>query len=216
MANEIGAGNIGQKAAEVQTFQRKTQDVLDDSLQNARDIGRVSLQRSRLNVFSSVEVGDKEDNFKFAIDSKGSLRLGKSADDEVRIQIFNSARRVIADSKEGMGAATKRFQRLISTEGEPLDRGDYTVKVSRLKPKDTETKYNYSLQLSMGGSFKNDFDTLEYKAVPDQAGSVPSVPVPAAVTMGQGAVSVLAAGMNRFSTLIDGTITIFGRIRGLF
>ena len=216
MAIEVGAGRIGEQVSQVKLFEKKTRDFAEDSLLNARDIGRVRLQYSRLNVFSALSKDDKEDNFKFAVDSRGNVRLGKNADDELRIQIFNKSRRVIADSKEGMGRASERFQRLLSDDGEPLEIGDYYIKVTRLKPLDTETEYNYSLQLHMGSDFKRDFDTIEYKAEPGKQGTPPPVVVPAAVSMGQGAANLLAAGMRRFSTLIDGALTLFGRIRGLF
>jgi hypothetical protein len=214
MASEIGAGRIGEQAAQVQVFERKTRDVLEDNLLNARDIGRVRLQSTRLNVFSALSEGDKEDNFKFAVDSRANLRLGKNADAETRIQILNNRRRVIADSKEGMGRASERFQRLLSSEGERLELGDYYIKVSRLKARDTESEHNYSLQLHMGSGIKRDFDTIEYAGKSGQ-GTPPSVRVPAAVSMAAGAANMLAAGMVRFSTLIDGAITVFGRIRGL-
>ena len=214
MASEIGAGRIGEQAAQVQVFERKTRDVLEDILLNARDIGRVRLQSTRLNVFSALSEGDKEDNFKFAVDSRGNLRLGMNADEETRIQILNKRRRVIADSKEGMGRVSERFERLLSSEGEPLEPGGYYIKVSRLKARDTESEHNYSLQLHMGSGFKRDFDTIEFAAKSGQ-GTPPSVRVPATVSMAEGAANMLAAGMVRFSTLIDGAITVFGRIRGL-
>lgn len=216
MAIEVGAGRIGEQVSQVKVFEKKTRDFAEDSLLNARDIGRVRLQYSRLNVFSALSKDDKEDNFKFAVDTRGNLRLGKHADEEVRIQIFNKNRRVVADSKEGMGRASERFQRLLTTDGEPWEPGDYYIKITRMKLRDTETEHNYSLQLHMGSDFKRDFDTIEYKAEPGKQGTPPPVAVPAVVSMGQGAANLLAAGMRRFSTLIDGTITLFGRIRGLF
>ncbi len=174
------------------------------------------MQSTRLNVFSALGEGDKEDNFKFAVDSRGNLRLGMNTDAETRIQILDKSRRVIADSKEGMGAASERFQRLVSTEGEPLKIGDYYIKVTRLKARDTESEHNYSLQLHMGSGFKRDFDTIEYKAIPGQQGTPPSIRTPAAVSMAEGAADLLAVGRRRFSILTDGEMTVLGRIRGLF
>ena len=79
-------------------WEQKRRDLWHDTLRTARDIGRVRLNHSRLNVFSSLAEGDQVDHFKFQVASRGKLRIGVFRDSETRFEILNNRGRVIADS----------------------------------------------------------------------------------------------------------------------
>ena len=80
---EFNTNLIELRQPQIQVFGHEGRDVHNDSLKTARDIGRVRLDHSRLNVFSFLAKGDTEDNYKFTVDSTGRLRLGtwRDADD---------------------------------------------------------------------------------------------------------------------------------------
>lgn len=192
-------------AAGTKVWEQERRDVWHDTLRTARDIGRVRLNHSRLNVFSSLAEGDKVDHFKFQVASRGTLRFGLFTDTSTRFEILNKRGRVIADSKEGTGRHLERFQRMIGG-GEFFEPGDYFIRVSRLDQKETTPERPYAVQLQIGTVVKNDYDTTEFNAKGDKpaltsddptAGAMPN----AAVTGGGLLFDMLTAGMNLFSKL---------------
>ena len=196
-------------------WEQKRRDLWHDTLRTARDIGRVRLNHSRLNVFSSLAEGDQVDHFKFQVASRGKLRIGVFRDSETRFEILNNRGRVIADSKEGTGRLLERFLRMVG-DGEKFKPGDYYLRVSRLDPKKTTDKRAYAVQLQMGPDVKNDFDTTEFNAKGDKP-ALPSVDLtagamPSAAVTGAGFLfDMLTAGMNSFSTVTRPLISfLFG------
>lgn len=163
---EFNSSLIELRSPQIKVFGQDNRDVHKDSLKTARDVGRIRLNHSRLNVFSFLAEGDTEDNFKFTIDSTGGLRMGTWRDAGTRIQIFDERGRVIADSKLGTGREHDKYARIIGgiKGGEPFKPGTYYIKVSRLKNGETTPERPYSLQLQMGDTVLRDFDTKEYEA----------------------------------------------------
>lgn len=187
---DIGAGRINtiDPLGGPKVWQREGRDVRDDTLKSARDIGTVRLEHSRLNAFSALSKGEVEDNFKFKVASKGDLRLGKNIDDGTRIQIFNGAGRVIADSKSDTGRHFDKYERMISDKGESFDKGNYVIKISRLNPSDKDVERPYTLQLKMGTEVKHDYETIEYKAKELKPGEVAPAYDPLAGVVAKGSV----------------------------
>lgn len=163
---EFDTSLVNLRKASIQVFEHEGRDVHKDTLKTARDIGRVRLNHTRLNVFSFLAEGDKEDHFKFKIDSTGGLRMGTWRDAGTRIQILDERGRVIADSKLGTGREHDKYARMIGgvKGGEPFKPGTYYIKVSRLKSGETTPERPYSLQIQMGDTVLRDFDTKEYEA----------------------------------------------------
>ncbi len=192
-------------AAGTKVWEQERRDVWHDTLRTARDIGRVRLNHSRLNVFSSLEEGDKVDNFKFHVASRGKLKFGLYTDASTRFEILNKRGRVIADSKEGTGRLLERFQRMIGG-GEIFEPGDYYVRVSRLDPRETTPARPYAVQLQIGTVVKHEYDTTEFNAKGDKpaltsddltAGAMPS----ASVVGGGLLFNMLSAGMDFLSKI---------------
>lgn len=124
----------------------------------ATDIGVLAKNTTRLNVVSSLAPDDPADFHKFRITTKGEPTLGKVGDDGVRVQLMTKLGVVVADSSKESGDKFGNFEKLQKGEM-TLDRGDYTLRVSREKGEKASDSKNYALQLSMG-SYTQDFDTV--------------------------------------------------------
>ncbi len=163
---EFNTNLIELRQPQIQVLEHQGRDVHNDSLKTARNIGRVRLDHSRLNVFSFLAKGDTEDNYKFTVDSTGRLRLGTWRDAGTRFQVLNNRGRVIADSKQGTGRAHEKYLRLIggAKAGLDFEPGEYFFKVSRLKSDETTPERAYAVQLQMGTKIVRDFDTREFEA----------------------------------------------------
>jgi len=159
----------------IQVFEHEGRDVQKDTLKTARDVGRVRLNHTRLNVFTYLAEGDKEDHYKFKIDSEGGLRLGTWRDAGTRIQFLSDQGRVFADSKQGTGREHEKYLRIIggAKGGEPFKPGTYFIKVSRWKDGETTPERAFSLQIQMGETVLRDFDTKEYEALEVKPGDIP-------------------------------------------
>lgn len=187
-----------------------------DNFQTARLIGTVRLEHSRLNAFSSISVGETEDNFKFKVASRGPLRLGKNMEeDNLRVQVYNGSKRIIADSDPTAGRKYDRYLEMISDKGSTADRGNYYIRISRIDSDDTSADSNYTFQLQMGTQVKNDYETIEYKAKELKPGEMPPTidptagAVPSASTlMGQGLSAMLDDAMANFGKMLSGAASI--------
>ncbi len=171
---EFDTSLIDLREPTVKVFEHVGRDVHKDTMKTARNVGRVRLDHSRLNIFSFLAEGDAEDNFKFNVDSTGGLRLGTFRDAGTRFQFYDNRGRLIADSKQGTGREHNKYLRMIGGEkgGEPFKPGEYFIKVSRLKNGETTPERGYALQLQMGDTFFKDFDTKELDAKEFKPGDV--------------------------------------------
>ena len=155
---------------EVQEFQKDTRDVKFDSNGTARDIGRLQENTSRLNVFSSLSVGDSVDVYRFKVVTTakttfGILNASQEDQDKLRFQVFNKATgRIVADSAEDAGETKQNWDALLDGNFE-LNSGEYVLRVSRTSnvAPDRDTEFSYALQLSQG-LYQNDYDTIERAA----------------------------------------------------
>ena len=158
----------------VQTFEKDTNDVKLDNNMTARDIGILRKNDSRLNLFSSLTVGDTVDVFKFRVTNTADTKVGMLAADTqskelLRVQIFSKTTgALIADQDPESGNAYENFKALEAGTFE-LKQGDYLVRVSRLPGTDvrSEKAVQYVIQMSQG-VYKNDFDTIEKGVSEDQ------------------------------------------------
>lgn len=63
-------------ATQVKAFGKKTSDIYDEKLTNARDIGKISVNKARLNVVATLAKGETEDWYSFDVMSqRGSIKL---------------------------------------------------------------------------------------------------------------------------------------------
>ena len=146
---------------DIKTWSKKTRDIHHEKLSDARDIGAVRINNSRLNVFSSLKKGDEVDHFKFDVQSNGKVRLGMTDNPELRVEILNSKKKIIADGDANSG--DKLFKKFLemNENGIDMEKGTYYVRISRKSTDPNKTEYSYSVQLSMGNTYINDYDTGE-------------------------------------------------------
>lgn len=63
------------KASLPKSFTKSSSDIYDEQLKNARDVGNLHVNRSRLNVITTLSKGEKEDWFKTTAYNNGKFRL---------------------------------------------------------------------------------------------------------------------------------------------
>ena len=101
--------------AYAQVWEKTSTDIYDESVSNARDIGQIRLNYSRLSVITTLSKNEKEDWFKFNVVSRGNLRLSAvnlSAKDEKTEQSTTSsdATEALEDAKNDYQAAIDSFK----------------------------------------------------------------------------------------------------------
>lgn len=145
-------------AAEVKSYEKSVTKASQTNAGAATDIGILAKNTTRLNVASLLAANDTVDFYKFKVTSKGEATLGHVGDDGVRIQLMSRLGTVLADSNTDSGADYEAFQSL--EKGElTLDKGDYTLRVTRDKGESVREDKNYALQVMMGG-YTQDYDTV--------------------------------------------------------
>jgi hypothetical protein len=191
-------------SSKVQEFEKDTRDVQFDNNATARDAGRLTENKTRLNVISSLSANDPVDVFKFTVTTTADTKLGVlaagGADDQIRYQVFSkSSGKLIADSDQNAGDAYKAYQDLSAGKLE-MKSGDYVLRVSRadgVDPKNTQ-EFQYAVQLSQG-IYTQDYDLVEkaYRAGTDDPFGLPST------------------GNAALSSLVDGLSTSYSFINSL-
>ncbi|MBP2232115.1 hypothetical protein [Azospirillum agricola] len=144
---------------DVKSYEKTVRKSSSDSRMFATDIGVLSKNVSRLNVVGTLAPNDNVDFYKFRVTTKGEATIGQVGDPGMQIQVMSKTGQVVADSNEKAGKAYDSFRSL--QRGElTLDRGDYTVRVSRAKGESAREQKNYALQFTMGSSYSQDYDTI--------------------------------------------------------
>jgi hypothetical protein len=214
MAIEVQDFLIQQRAKSIKVFEHKGRDLHDDTMKSARNLGQARINHSRLNLFTSLTVGDKEDNFKFQVPTEGNLRFGIWPENAVRIEMMNSRGKVIADS-EGTGRLVERFEDIIRSK-DRIKPGEYFIRITRSKESPDDKEIPYSLQIQVGNENRKDFDTTEYEADPKKKGEVyepASLAKPTAgIRQGEMLVTMLGNGLNNLNMVMDKTQGIFKTI----
>ena len=146
-------------------WERNTQDIAGETRKQARYIGAVRLNNSRLNVFSTLKKGDAEDFFQFRNDSTGPMRIGlknlRGEDDPyLRVELMDDRGRVLADSDPNNSELYQKF-REYNEQGVQTKPGNFYLRISRNGKDPNTTELNYAAQVSMGDQVRHDYDTKE-------------------------------------------------------
>jgi len=185
-------------------LQRPSQDIANEGRFDSRYVGNLDVGRSSIGIRSALTQGDSVDQFRFRMLSEANLSLSAAVlqptptgsdvkaesapDSATRIQILGVGGRVIADSDPQSGSAFSAYQKLTGTDNLRLQKGDYTVKISRGPASKTSTNYNYLISLRSGavgqpvdpGSTDTSsrfFETIETPAATQPASTASSSPV---------------------------------------
>ena len=87
-----------------------------------------------------------------------AVALGQVGDDGVRVQLMNRLGRVMADSDPKAGDEYDSFKKL-QAGNLTVDKGDYTLRVTRDKGQSDKDPKNYAMQVVMG-NYSKDYDTV--------------------------------------------------------
>ncbi|CAO3410696.1 hypothetical protein [Azospirillum largimobile] len=154
----IKKSQSNQAIGDVQEFSKTVKKSASTATSGATDIGVLAKNTTRLNVASTLSANDKVDFFKFKVTSKGEMTMGQVGDDGVRVQLMNRLGRVLADSDPKSGDNYDAFKKL-QAGNLTVDKGDYTLRVSRDKGQPDKDPKNYAMQLVMG-NYSKDYDTV--------------------------------------------------------
>ncbi|WP_042701908.1 hypothetical protein [Azospirillum sp. B506] len=201
----IKKSQSNQAIGEVQEFSKTVQKSAQTNTAGATDIGVLAKNTTRLNVASTLAANDKVDFYKFKVTSKGEMTMGQVGDDGVRVQLMNKLGRVMADSDPKSGDDYKAFKQL-QAGNLTVDKGDYTLRVSRDKGQSDKDPKNYAMQLVMG-NYSQDYDTVAKQPAKGDTGQQ-------ALTTGQQAtldgLNQAISSMNSIPTGQTGTQKLMG------
>ena len=182
-------------------WQKNAYDVTNQTTTNATDVGFLRQNDSRVDVVSTMDKNLSQQVFSFTnvttANTQLSLQAGSSGTatgtDAVRVQVLNQAGQVIADSKAGMGQASKTYTAL--TQGTySLKQGKYYVAVQRSSSVPINSQLPFNVQLKQGDTVKNDYITE-------------NVPTPAKIQQEQAVAAVQQLAPTVLST---SSVSIFG------
>ncbi|WP_029007808.1 hypothetical protein [Azospirillum halopraeferens] len=154
----------------VERFEQNVRKSSINATPFATNMGTLVQDKSRLNAFSILGKNDPVDFYKFTVSSAGEVALGRVGDAGVRVQLMDKGGKVLADSNEKAGDAFEAYKKLAGGNM-VLDRGDYTIRVTREPGVPAGQEKQYALQLRQG-TFTQDYDTFAKQ--PDPKGDVPS------------------------------------------
>jgi len=154
----IKKSQSNQAVGEVKEYSKTVRKSALNTSGGATDIGVISKNTTRLNVASTMSANDKVDFYKFKVVTKGELTMGQVGDDGVHVQLMNRLGRVMADSDPKAGDNYTAFRKL-QAGNLSIDKGDYTLRVTRDKGQSDKDPKNYALQLVMG-NYSQDYDTV--------------------------------------------------------
>jgi hypothetical protein len=132
---------------------------------DATYIGDLDDGYSMIDLNGSLPARDRGQYYSFRMTRAGLFRLDLTAalpgstdtdpktppDQAMRVQLLNSAGRVLADSDPSAGDKYAAYQKLTSDTNLRLSRGTYTVRLLRGSAGDSATTYKYSLTMQAGG-----------------------------------------------------------------
>jgi len=124
----------------------------------ATDVGTLTKDKTRLNVVSSLASADLVDFYKFTVSEKGDATLGRVGASGIRLQVMDKTGNVIADSDSSSGTAYEAYTKM-TKDGYTLDKGAYTVRVTRDKGESAMEGKDYAFQFAMG-QYSQDYDTV--------------------------------------------------------
>ncbi len=134
-------------------------DVAQQTMNSATNVGFLRQNDSRIDIMSNMDKTTNTQYFYFqnlsSTKTKFLMYAGKHIN-YFRVQILSQSGQVVADSKSGMGAASKNYTALSKGTYE-LKQGNYFVKVERTSAAPQNEQINFTAQLSQGSTVRNDY-----------------------------------------------------------
>jgi len=140
-------------------WQKNAYDVADQTTSTATNVGFLRQNDSRIDVISTMDKNLKQQVFSFQSVTTANTQLATQVStkgDTVRVQLLNQAGQVVADSKSGMGQASKTYNSLVQGTYN-LKQGKYFVVVQRGTGVPLDSQLAFNVQISQGSTVKNDY-----------------------------------------------------------
>ncbi|QQR69285.1 MAG: hypothetical protein IPI58_00950 [Alphaproteobacteria bacterium] len=164
------------------SYSQATEDVSGENILNARAIGTLTADRTRLTVVSALTNKDRVDHFSFRLSASTQVGLTLTTsrtDDEsvvdtstrppVRVEVLQNGR-VIADSEATSGDLKTAYDKMRADKFD-MAAGNYVLRTTRETGGDVSKSPSYAIQLS-AGKFSKDYDTVETPASEFQKTSI--------------------------------------------
>lgn len=140
----------------VKAWDKTSVDIYDESISNARDIGQIRLNYSRLSLVTTLSKNEREDWFKFNVVSRGNLRLSavnlSASSDKADETDKTTATDALEDAKNDYQAAIDSFK------GKGLRVEVYTYKNNRqtlvATNDESQSKQYEAFEQMMRGEYK--------------------------------------------------------------
>lgn len=150
------------------SYSRISQDVANEKISDARDIGILDPNRTMLNLNSALtnKNNDKADYYKFRLTKNDKLGLTATLGDgngiagKVRIEVLNYAGRPIADSQAKSGNLKENYDQIIASNYDAR-KGNYYIRVTRDRSVSEKTNVVYSFQVRSNFNYREDYSTTE-------------------------------------------------------
>ncbi len=146
----------------VRVFNRITDDIRGELRSQARFIGELVPNDTRLSVKAALTGNDRNDHFSFRTTATNTKPEIIVVGEQVRFRLLRQNGSVIADSA-GNGVEKENYDKLTGGQLD-LGRGQYTVQISRAPGSSESENRVYFLQLKAGKTIRRDFDTQERPA----------------------------------------------------
>jgi hypothetical protein len=157
MADVTSAASTTAATGNRKVWQKSAYDVADQTTSTATNVGFLRANDSRVDVISTMDTSTKTQVFSFTNLTTANVQLAQQGNNTLRVQVLNQGGQVIADSKSGMGQASKTYTDM--TQGTyKLKQGQYYLQVSRTSTTPS-TNISYNVQLKEGSTVNNDYIT---------------------------------------------------------
>ena len=177
-------------------WEKANYDVAQQTMGTATNVGYLRQNNSRIDIMSTMDTTTQNQYFSFQNLSSSKMQFllyaGKNAN-YFRVQVLSQSGQVIADSKSGMGAASKNYTAM-SKGTYDLAKGNYYVRVQRTSAAPQNQTLHFTAQISEGSTVKNDYINQ-------------ISPEPAQLQQEQAVAAVQTIGPELFNA---GTFNIFG------
>ena len=200
----------------VKVWEKTVYETPNQTFANPTDIGWLRNNDGRLNVVSNLTPHDKQQVYRIATLTEGTMAFGMQSDkdegeqsekkDATRIQFYDIYKRLIADSAPGKGKASEAFEAM-KTSSYSMKKGTYYMVVSRAEGIDPKADVKYAVQTRLGELYKHDYVTTQSPLTEENRRAWEADPLrhlPPGVMSYNSAGELLADAMSNSSGLLGG------------
>lgn len=142
-------------------YQRTGYNLVDGSLENSLELGTLKTDQTQLSATATLSRGNASHYYKFNLDGD-NLKIDLTSTygtQAVRIQLYNSSGKVVADSHSSNEILKEAFDSLWSADGLKTKAGEYTIRATYAPTVSRSTNQTYILSLYSGTRFSTSYQT---------------------------------------------------------